>query len=99
VPAVTHPERYFTVSVNETILNHVIACVRIPTPTVSRVVSRKKMWRSKPMLVDNPLVTTRRGTFFDRLGIKEVREHLANGDRDLHRWLEEYGIEPISKRR
>ena len=23
-----------------------------------------------------------------------VHKHLANGDRDLHRWLEEYGIEP-----
>ena len=33
------------------------------------------------------------------LGIKEIHKHLANGDRDLHRWLEEYGIEPVSKRR
>lgn len=31
---------------------------------------------------------------FDRLGLKEVHKHLANGDRDLHRWLEEYGIKP-----
>jgi hypothetical protein len=30
---------------------------------------------------------------YDRLGIKEVHKHLANGERDLHRWLEEYGIE------
>lgn len=36
---------------------------------------------------------------YDRLGIKEIHKHLANGDRDLHRWLEEYGIEPVSKRR
>jgi len=35
---------------------------------------------------------------YDRLGIKEVHKHLANGDRDLHRWLEEYGIEPTSSR-
>jgi hypothetical protein len=35
---------------------------------------------------------------YDRLGIKEVHEHLANGDRDLHRWLEEYKIEPASRR-
>jgi hypothetical protein len=33
----------------------------------------------------------------DRLGIKEVHKHLANGDRDLHRWLEEYGIEPATR--
>ena len=36
---------------------------------------------------------------YDRLGIKEVHKHLSNGDVDLHRWLEEYGIEPASKRR
>ncbi len=30
---------------------------------------------------------------YDRLGIKEVHKHLANGERDLQRWLEEYGIE------
>jgi hypothetical protein len=29
---------------------------------------------------------------YDRLGIKEVHKHLANGDRDLHRWLEDYRI-------
>jgi hypothetical protein len=29
---------------------------------------------------------------YDRLGIDEVHKHLANGDRDLHRWLEQYGI-------
>ncbi len=33
---------------------------------------------------------------FDRLGISEVHKHLANGDRDLHRWLKEYGVEPAS---
>jgi hypothetical protein len=31
---------------------------------------------------------------YDRLGIREVHKHLANGDRDLHRWLEDYGIKP-----
>jgi hypothetical protein len=31
---------------------------------------------------------------FDRLGVAEVHKHLANGARDLHRWLEEYRIEP-----
>lgn len=36
---------------------------------------------------------------YDRLGIKEVHRHLSNGDGDLHRWLEEYGIQPVSKRR
>jgi hypothetical protein len=30
---------------------------------------------------------------YDRLGIDEVHKHLANGDRDLHRWLEQYGVE------
>lgn len=29
---------------------------------------------------------------YDRLGIKEVHKHLANGERDLQRWLEEYQI-------
>jgi hypothetical protein len=29
---------------------------------------------------------------FDRLGIAEVHKHLANGERDLHRWIEEYKI-------
>jgi hypothetical protein len=33
---------------------------------------------------------------YDPLGKKEVHKHLANGDRDLLRWLEEYGIEPAS---
>jgi len=32
---------------------------------------------------------------YDRLGIKEVHRHLANGDRDLHRWIEEYRIEAL----
>ncbi len=35
---------------------------------------------------------------YDRLGIKEVHKHLANGDRDLHRWLDECGIEPVRSR-
>ncbi len=35
---------------------------------------------------------------YDRLGIKEVHKHLANGERDLHRWLEEYRIAPASSR-
>jgi hypothetical protein len=35
---------------------------------------------------------------FDRLGIKEVHKHLSNGEKDLHRWLEEYKIEPASRR-
>jgi hypothetical protein len=30
---------------------------------------------------------------YDRLGIDEVHVHLENRGRDLHRWLEEYGIE------
>jgi hypothetical protein len=34
---------------------------------------------------------------YDRLGKKEVRKHLANGERDLHRWLEQYGIEPAPR--
>jgi hypothetical protein len=34
---------------------------------------------------------------YDRLGKREVHKHLANGDRDLHRWLEQYGIEPGSR--
>ena len=35
---------------------------------------------------------------YDRLGIKEVHKHLINGEKDLHRWLEEYGIAPVSRR-
>ena len=35
---------------------------------------------------------------YDRLGKTEVHKHLANADRDLHRWLEEYGIEPARTR-
>jgi hypothetical protein len=34
---------------------------------------------------------------YDRLGIKEVHKHLSNGDRDLHRWLADYGIEPAAR--
>ncbi len=34
---------------------------------------------------------------YDRLGIDEVHTHLANGERDLHRWLAEYGIEPAGR--
>lgn len=32
---------------------------------------------------------------YDRLGIKEVHKHLSNGDRELHGWLEAYGIKPL----
>jgi hypothetical protein len=35
---------------------------------------------------------------YDRLDRTEVHEHLANGERDLHRWLEAYGIEPVADR-
>jgi hypothetical protein len=31
---------------------------------------------------------------YDRLGKREVHEHLKNGDRDLHRWLERYDLLP-----
>ena len=31
---------------------------------------------------------------YDRLGKREVRKHLKNGDRDLHRWLERYDLLP-----
>ena len=34
---------------------------------------------------------------YDRLGIAEVHKHLAGGDRGLHRWLEECGIEPAER--
>ena len=34
---------------------------------------------------------------YDRLGVKEVHKHLANGERDLHRWLEDYHIESASR--
>jgi hypothetical protein len=34
---------------------------------------------------------------YDRLGVKEVHKHLANGERDLHRWLENYHIKPNSR--
>jgi len=29
----------------------------------------------------------------DRFGIKQVHKHLGNGERDLHRWLKDYGID------
>lgn len=35
---------------------------------------------------------------FDRLGIKEVHKYLSDGDKDLHRWLADYKIEPASRR-
>ena len=31
---------------------------------------------------------------YDRLGKREVHKHLTNGDRDLHRWMERYRLEP-----
>ena len=31
---------------------------------------------------------------YDRLGKREVHHHLAGGDRELHQWLRDYGIEP-----
>lgn len=31
---------------------------------------------------------------YDRLGIDEVHTHLPGGDKQLHRWLERYGITP-----
>jgi hypothetical protein len=34
---------------------------------------------------------------YDRLGVKEVHKHLANGERDLHRWIEDYHIESASR--
>ena len=36
---------------------------------------------------------------YDRLSIREVHTHLVNGDRDLHRWLEAYGIQPVTAAR
>ena len=35
---------------------------------------------------------------YDRLGKTEVHKHLVNGERDLHRWIKEYGIEPAERR-
>jgi len=35
----------------------------------------------------------------DRLGKTEVHKHLAKGERDLHRWLEEYGMRPAVRGR
>ncbi|MGH8142191.1 MAG: hypothetical protein ACREU2_06715, partial [Steroidobacteraceae bacterium] len=31
---------------------------------------------------------------YDRLGIKEVHRHLSGGDRELHEWRADCGIEP-----
>ena len=31
---------------------------------------------------------------YDRLGKREVHKHLQNGDRDLHRWMKRYRLEP-----
>jgi hypothetical protein len=36
---------------------------------------------------------------YDRLGKREVHRHLANGESDLHRWLEEHGIKPALRSR
>jgi hypothetical protein len=35
---------------------------------------------------------------YDRLGVREVHKHLTHGDRDLHRWLADYGIKPAPSR-
>ena len=35
----------------------------------------------------------------DRLGKREVHHHLSGGDRELHQWLEGYGIEPALRLR
>lgn len=35
---------------------------------------------------------------YDRLGLKEIHKHLANGEHDLNRWLEDYHIEPAARR-
>jgi hypothetical protein len=34
---------------------------------------------------------------FDRLGHQEVHNHLANGERDLHRWLRNYDIKAATR--
>lgn len=34
---------------------------------------------------------------YDRLGIAEVHQHLEGGDRELLRWLKDYGIEPAAR--
>ena len=31
---------------------------------------------------------------YDRLAKREVHHHLSGGDRELHRWFRDYGIEP-----
>ncbi len=31
---------------------------------------------------------------YDRLGKTEVHKHLSNGERDLHAWIERYGLTP-----
>lgn len=31
---------------------------------------------------------------YDRLGKKEVHRHLSAGERELHQWIEDYGLEP-----
>ena len=31
---------------------------------------------------------------YDRLGKQEVHHHLAGGERELHHWIERYGIQP-----
>ena len=31
---------------------------------------------------------------YDRLSMREVHHHLSGGDRELHRWFEDYGVEP-----
>jgi len=31
---------------------------------------------------------------YDRLGKQEVHHHLVGGERELHHWIEPYGIQP-----
>lgn len=31
---------------------------------------------------------------YDRFGKKEVHRHLSGGERELHQWIEDYGLEP-----
>lgn len=35
---------------------------------------------------------------YDRLGKKEVHRHLSTGERELHQWIEGYGLEPFRRR-
>jgi hypothetical protein len=50
---------------------------------------------AEPRQLDEPLAPACLDYLnYDRMGHTEVHEHLRSGERELRRWLEEYGMRP-----